>query len=172
MRRLLPLLLLLASSAPARAGLYYSAEDLDELPSRWRGFLLDQRALRQAAVKPTKDVPASDLRKSYEQAAAKLAKQDRLDADEAADLGALYVRLGEPAKAVQVLRAAQRDHPVHFRIAANLGTAWQLHGDLAQAAAALEQAVKLAPGRHLAAEKLHLRLVRQRAREKAGTTTL
>jgi hypothetical protein len=73
---------------------------------------------------------------------------------------------------VQVLRAAQRDHPVHFRIAANLGTAWHASGDLAQAPAALEQAVKLAPGKHLKAEQLHLRLVRLRAREKANAQSL
>lgn len=172
MRRLLPLLLLLACATPARAGLYYSGESFDELPSRWRGFLLDQRSLRQIAVKPSKEVPASVLRKAYEQDAARLAKKDKLDADEAADLGALYVRLGEAGKAVQLLRAAQRDHPVDFRIAANLGTAWQMHGDLAQAVAALEQAVKLAPGRHVEAEKLHLRLVRLRSKEELGTTTL
>ena len=172
MRRLLPLVLLLIAAAPARAGLYLSAEEYNDLPSRWRGFLLDQRALRQAAVRPTKQQPAGALRQRFERAAARLAKKEKLDADEAADLGALYVRLGEPGKAVQVLRAAAREHPVHFRLTANLGTAWHAAGDLAQAAAALEQAVKLAPGKHVKAEQLHLKLVRLRAREKAGTQSL
>jgi hypothetical protein len=172
MRCLLPFVLLLTASAPARAGLYYSGETYNDLPSQWRGFLLDQRVLRQAAVKPTKDQPAGVLRIRYEKEAAQLAKKTKLDADEAADLGALYVRLGEAGKAVQVLRAAQRDNPVHFRIASNLGTAWHASGDLAQAAAALEQAVKLAPGKHLKAEQLHLRLVRLRAHEKANVQSL
>ena len=43
----------------------------------------------------------------------------------------------------------------HFRIAANLGTAWQLQGDLQQAALALQQAVLLAPGKMQAAEQYH-----------------
>ncbi len=87
-------------------------------------------------------------------------------------MGALYVRLGDVGRALEVLRPAQRDHPSHFRLAANLGTAWQLHGDLAHAAACLEQAVRLAPGKYQRAEELHLRLVRLRAREPRGTVTL
>jgi hypothetical protein len=165
-------LLLLAGPSVCRAGLYYSGETYAELPSRWRGFLLDQRALRQVAVKPAPNRPASPMRARYEQEAAQLAKRAHLSADEAADLGALYIRLGDTAKALEVLRAAQRAHPVHFRLAANLGTAWHLHGDLAQAAVALEQAVRLAPGKHVAAEKLHLKLVRQRQRERTSADGL
>jgi hypothetical protein len=77
----------------------------------------------------------------------------------------LLVRLGEAARAVEVLRQAQREYPRHFRIAANLGTAWQMVGDLAQAAASLQEAVRLAPGKYLEAEKAQLRLVRLRQRE-------
>ena len=29
---------------PCRAGLYYSGETIADLPSQWRGYLLDQRA--------------------------------------------------------------------------------------------------------------------------------
>src|SRR5207302_7713515 len=90
------------------------------------------------------------------------AKQRKLTADEAADLGALWIRLGEVTKAVDLLRAAQRENGNHFRIAANLGTAWHLQGDLDQAAAALQQAVRLAPGKWQRAEELHLKLVRAR----------
>jgi tetratricopeptide (TPR) repeat protein len=153
---------------PARAGLYYSGETIAELPSQWRGFLLDQRTLRTIAVKPAGTTAATPARLRYEEAAdklVKLAKDRPLTADEAADLGALYVRLGEVGKAVEVLRPAQREHPEHFRLAANLGTAWQLQGDLEQAAAALHVAVKLAPGKYQKAEELQLKLVRLRARQ-------
>ncbi len=77
---------------------------------------------------------------------------------------ALYVRMGETAKALEVLQPAQRAHPKNFRLAANLGTAWQLNGDLDQAAACLEQSADLAPAQYQRAEKLHLRLVRLRRR--------
>ena len=155
----------LASSC--RAGLYYTGEQYAELPSQWRGFLLDQRTLRNIGIKPSSQRPAGPVRKKYEDAAAKLEKISRerkLSADEAADLGALYIRLGESGKAVEFLRAAQRDHPNHFRLLANLGTAWQLQGDLEQSAACLEQAVRLAPGKLQKAEEYHLKLVRLRMR--------
>src|SRR6266851_10081728 len=104
----------LACAWPADAGLYYSGETQNELPSQWRGFLLDQRTLRAIAVKPAAGVAANSARAAYETTAANLEKAARdrkLTADERADLGAVYVRLGETAKAVELLRAAQRDHP-------------------------------------------------------------
>src|SRR5436309_2024615 len=124
----------------ARAGLYYSGEPTAELPSQWRGFLLDQRTLRNVALKPAANQPTNLARQHYLDEAGKLeakAKKQSLTADELADLGAIYVRLGEPARAVELLRKAQREHPRHFKIAANLGTAWQLVGDLRQAEACL-----------------------------------
>jgi tetratricopeptide (TPR) repeat protein len=162
------LLGLLVLTPAARAGLYYSGETIAELPSQWRGYLLDQRLLRNLAVKPTGSAKPSPGRTHYEEEAAKLeklARQRNLTADEAADLGAIYVRHGDVARAIEVLRPAQRDNPQHFRLAANLGTAWQLHGDLEQAATCLRVAVRLAPGKYQKAEELHLKLVRLRLKE-------
>src|SRR5437899_8072459 len=106
LRHVLLVLTLLSLTPVARAGLYYSGEAIAELPSQWRGFLLDQRLLRNIAVKPTAATPASPARVRYAEEAAKLEKTGRqrnLTADEQADLGALYVRLGDVAKAVEVL---------------------------------------------------------------------
>ena len=167
LRHIVTALLLLGSASVSRAGLYYSGEQYAELPSHWRGFLLDQRTLRNIGIKPSSQRAASPARKKYEDAAAKLEKISRerkLTADETADLGALYIRLGDSAKADEILRTAQREHPNHFRLIANLGTAWQLQGDLEQSAACLEQAVRLAPGKSQKAEEYHLKLVRLRMR--------
>src|SRR5436309_2725248 len=155
MIRIIPAtLFVLLTTASARAGLYYSGEQYASLPAQWRGFLLDHRALRNIALKPKDETEASPLRTRYRQEAEKLqARADKLSADELADLGALYVRLGDNERAVELLRPAQRAHPNHFAIAANLGTAWQLLGDYRQAAAALEEAVKLAPGKLLPFEE-------------------
>ncbi len=158
----------------ARAGLYYSGEPTAELPSQWRGYLLDQRMLRNVAIKPAIGKSANPARQHYLEAAGKLeakAKSQPLTAEEWADLGAIYVRLGDPTRAVEILRKALRDHPRDFKILANLGTAWQLAGDLRQAEANLEQAVRLAPGKYQRAEEYHLKLVRYRQQHR-GTTGL
>jgi hypothetical protein len=163
--------LFLLLPSPTFAGLHYSGEQFAELPSRMSGFLVDQRMLRTVAVERPGNLPASPLRDDYLAAAArleKLAKTRALTADEVADLGAVYVRLGKPDKAVGVLSPAARKNPDHFRLAANLGTAFQLSGDLDRAADQLEEAVRLAPEKWREAEKWHLKLVRLRLKEKAN----
>src|SRR5438128_7501988 len=120
---------LFAFAPSAHAGLYYSGEPIADLPSQWRGFLLDHRALRTVAVPPSPTALPHPFRDSYREAVAKLtraAAQRPLTADEAADLGALHLRLGATDAALAVLRGAHRDNPDHFRAAANLGTAYQL----------------------------------------------
>ena len=173
MHRAIILLLLIAPAA--RGGLHYSGEPVAELPSQWRGFLLDHRSLRTIAAPAGSNALPHPLREHYRDAAAKLvqtAVQRVLTADEAADLGALHVRLGAIDAAIAVLRAAHRDHPDHFRAAANLGTAYQLKGDYDQAVLALRDAVRLAPARLKKAEEMHLRLVTLRRAEARDAQTL
>ncbi len=159
----------------AVAGLHYSGEPIAELPSQWRGFLSDLRALRYVAVKPGPGIVASPLRQQYEEEARKLqvaAKERKLTSDEYADLGALLIRLGDIEAAVALLRDGDRQHPGNYRITSNLGTAWQLSGDLDRAADTLRQAARLAPGKFQKAEELQLKLVRGRLRQERGAVDL
>ena len=160
--------LLLSAPLRATAGLYYSKEVTAELPARWRGFLLDHRALRSAGIAPTAKQPASFLRERYETAAADLeaaAKRRELTADESADLGALLLRLNRTDDALAVLRRAAGRYPKHFALAANLGTAWQLAGDLRQADRQLGEAAALAPAAARPFEEAHRKLVQGRIRK-------
>lgn len=161
MTRVMSLVFLAASAAPAFAGLHYSGEVLNPLPAKWRGFLTDHRSLRLL----TAPKAVSPLHDAYAAALAKLDAVRTPTADEAADRGALLIRFGKVEQAVEVLRPAVRANPKHFRLAANLGTAWQQAGDLAQAEAALEDAAALAPPAAKAAEEAHLKLVRLRRKE-------
>lgn len=172
MRLRFAITVLLMAGNLAHAGLHLSIETFNELPAKWKGYLPDLRRLRGLAV-PTLDGSrsASLLHNTYADALLKLESATRereLTADELADLGALQLRLGKAEKAVTTLRDARRKHPEHFRIAANLGTAWQIVGDLAAAQEALEDAVRLAPAKWKAAEALHLKLVQSRRREKTA----
>jgi hypothetical protein len=177
LRRYRPLavLVLLGPAQTACGGLYYSGERLAELPSQWRGFLLDQRSLRMIAVKPAAGTPVNLLRAEYERAAARLVqlrKERGLTAIEQADLGALYVRLGELPQALNVLESAKSEFPGDFRIAANLGTAWLVQGEAKRAALLSEQAVQLAPPARKPAEALQLRLARLRQHQPANSREL
>jgi hypothetical protein len=163
---------LLFIASPARAGLYYSAEVIAELPAQWRGFLPDHRTLRTLAAPPTVANPLRERYKADRDRLAKLAGERPLSADESADLGALQIRLGNVTDALTVLRAAHARFPDHFHLAANLGTAWQLNGDLDQAALALRHAVALAPPKLRKAEDLHFRLVTLRRSQPRGTQSL
>src|SRR5436190_8376777 len=110
MRPALVLLLMLAP--PVRAGLHYSGEVIAELPAQWRGYLPDQRLLRTLPAPAGPNQPANPLREPYRAAAEKLAALTRaLTPDEAADLGALRLRLSQVDRAIDVLRNAQRQHP-------------------------------------------------------------
>lgn len=153
------------TSSSVRAGLYLSSESYADLPAQWRGFLLDQRALRQLAVPAGPKIEASPWRNRYSEELKKLEGQ-ALSADATADAGALLIRLGSIDRAIEVLRGGHGRHPNSFAIAANLGAAWQLKGDLNAAAEALRQSVRLAPGKWLAAEELHLKLVLGRLKQK------
>ncbi len=170
--RCLSLSILFFYSAYAHAGLHYSKEQVAELPSQWRGFLLDIRALRMIRVTVAQP---TFFRLQYLAAVTDLEKtagQRALNPDELADLGALHVRLGQAVKAIEVLRAAFRQSPDHFRIAANLGTAWQMQGDLTESSRTLQEAVRLAPPRWKPFEQAHLKIVRSRQQEKKNTSTL
>ena len=156
-------------------GVYYAGDKYAELPSRLRGFLIDHRALRAASVERPGDGPVTPLRDDYLAAAErleKLAKTRALNSDEAADQGAVYLRLGKPDKAVGVLLSAARRNPEHFHLAANLGTAFQLSGDLERAAEYLFEAVRLAPANVKPFEEYHLKLVRLRLKEPRPATAL
>lgn len=162
-----PIIVLVVPSL-AHAGLYYSGETYNELPAQWRGLLGDLRALRNSAMKPGPNTVLSPMRENYEAEVKRLreaATKRQLTGDEQADLGALLIRLGDLEGALQVLRTAQRSHPRSFAIAANLGTAWQLYGDLDQAAESLHLAIDLAPEKLRKGEELQLRLVRLRQRQ-------
>ncbi len=164
------LLLLLLTPLTGFAGVYYSAEEAGVLPSAWRGFLVEVRQLKLVGQSGV-DVPALPLRDDYREAVENLLKKQKdkpLDATEWADLGALYIRLNQPRKAIETLNAARKVYPDDFKITANLGTAWQLEGDYAQASRVLQEAVRKAPDRFKRAEEYQLKLVQ--LRQKDGKT--
>ena len=154
-----------------QAGVYYSAEKYAPLPSRWRGFLLDHRALRMIAVERPAEGGMSPWRQEYWTALRhyqQQARQRSLGPEESADYGAVLIRLGRSHEALAVLAPAARRWPECFALHANLGTAWQLQGEWDRAIEALQEAVRLAPPAWKLYEEYHLKLVRLRRSERPG----
>ena len=153
------------------AGVYYSQESFNELPSQWRGLLMDQRQLRQLAIEPKPKQASSEFRKKYIQDLSrldKLSKERKLLPEEFADLGALLIRLNQAPTALETLRKADREYPQNFRILANLASAWQTLGEFDRAIQVSDQAITLAPGKYLNAERLQLFWIKQLKKQKAG----
>jgi hypothetical protein len=156
------LLFLVALPAPAFAGIHGCDPPANAFPVEWPGFLRDLRAVRLAGT------PSSPLTERYATGLrlSKSSSDPRLpDAGLLATCGAFHLRLNEPAKALDILRTAAKNFPSQFELASNLGTAWQMNGDLAQAKLALAEAVELAPKEWKEAERLQLKLVMSRLKE-------
>lgn len=152
-------------------GVYYSQESYNELPSQWRGLLMDQRQLRQLGIEPKPNQTSTELRKKYLQDLSrldKLSKEKKLLPEEFSDLGALLIRLNQAPQALETLRKADREYPQNFRILSNLASAWQTLGEFDRAIQVSEQAIALAPGKYVGAEKLHLFWINQLKKQKAG----
>ncbi|HQR09263.1 MAG TPA: tetratricopeptide repeat protein [Gemmatales bacterium] len=127
--------------------------------------------MRVASIPASPKTPPSLLRLEYQASVDRLLaekKQRAMKAAELADLGALFLRLGQTDAAIDILRPAAAQFPGDFALHANLGSAWHLAGNWAEAAEHLRQAVKLAPPELKPLEALHLKLVLVRLRQ---TTT-
>src|SRR5436305_564103 len=85
----------------ARAGLYYSGEQVAPLPSQWRGFLVDQRQLRNAAVRPAKARAAGRLA---------AAERKKLRAEAVADLQRLALWLPADGRLLWLLAELAAAH--------------------------------------------------------------
>ncbi len=159
----LSMIVFCAITVPVHATIYYSGDKFAEMPAQWKGFLADHRQLRLAGAPASTKLMPSLLRQEYQANLDRLlARRATLTANELADAGALAVRLGQLDAALNILQAAVQQYPQHFALRANLGSAWHLAGNYAQAAEQLTQAIALASPEQKQVEQLHLQLVRQR----------
>lgn len=79
------------------------------------------------------------------------------------DYAAILVHRGESRRAVAILEAVEAEHPGEYIVAANLGTAYELSGDLVKAHYWISQGIARNPKSHEGTEWLHLRILEARA---------
>ncbi len=169
------LAVLIGCAAPVRAGLYNTAEP-PVSPSgdivRFLGNDGELVRLRNYGPSSLTSAQVSKEREDYLHKVERLRGQGRLSIQDQANLGAYLIRLRKTnplgrdfEEALQVLEAARREEPRNFYVLANLGTVYQLSGQLDAALSCLQEAHQLAPEPLRVFERYHLQLVLRRSRE-------
>jgi tetratricopeptide (TPR) repeat protein len=144
---------LVALAVPVRAGLYNTAEPPAPLHDDLPRFLDELSKLRSFGPPDQLTVrEETPQRKEYLQKVKELQAKGRLSSEEQANLGAYLIRLRKTGlggrdyeEAVQVLETARRGDPRNFYVLANLGTVYQLTGQMDAALSCLQEAYQLAP---------------------------
>src|SRR6185295_18138288 len=78
------------------------------------------------------------------------------------DYAATLVHRGEARRAVEVLESVERLHPGEYIVAANLGTAYELSGNLDKAYFWINEGIRRNAQSHEGTEWLHLRILKAR----------
>lgn len=77
------------------------------------------------------------------------------------DYAVQQLKTGDQKRALAILEDLYRSHPTEYNILANLGTAYELHGDKIKALELLRKAVAINPRSHYESEWIHIRLLEQ-----------
>jgi tetratricopeptide (TPR) repeat protein len=75
------------------------------------------------------------------------------------DYAVKLIHRGEARKAIDILESAERGHPGESIVAANLGTAYELNGDVDKALTWIQEGITRDPKLHLGTEWLHVRIL-------------
>jgi hypothetical protein len=75
------------------------------------------------------------------------------------DYAAKLIRQGKTKRAIEMLESIEKEHPGEYIVAANLGTAYELDGDVERALRWISEGYKRNPDSHLATEWLHIRIL-------------
>lgn len=82
--------------------------------------------------------------------------------DKQNDIAVLYMRLSDPFTAKEILLGLERSNPGKYTVAANLGTAYELLGQLDSALLWINRAVSINPKSHEGSEWIHVMILRYR----------
>jgi hypothetical protein len=141
---------------PARAGVYNTSEPWP-WPSPSHQFQLDEAAYRAAAVSE-KDSLGARYRRRVEELEGEEAR-GTLSLEDRSNLGAYYIRLGKPDKAIRVLEPKAREG--NFMLLTNLATAHELNGSADLAVRYQEQALAAWPTMHAGWDTVMLQFYRK-----------
>lgn len=88
-------------------------------------------------------------------------KTGKMNYRERSDYAVLQLKTGNGAEGLKILQDLYRLHPNEYNIVANLGTAYELNGDKANALDLLKKAVAINPLSHFGSEWIHIRILEE-----------
>jgi tetratricopeptide (TPR) repeat protein len=106
------------------------------------------------------------LKSRFERHAATAGYQDRND------YVVVLMSLGEPGKAIEILQSIEAERPNQYVTAVNLGTAYELQGDLKRALDWIKIGIERNPDAHLGSEWLHVKILEAEIALKSDTAWL
>lgn len=85
--------------------------------------------------------------------------QQEDDFQNESNIALFYMKLGEVKKAIQILEPLAREYPDEYIIIANLGTAYELDGQLQKALNFISKGYEINPDSHHASEWIHIKIL-------------
>lgn len=82
------------------------------------------------------------------------------------------LHVGETQKAIEILEDLIRKYPDEYNLNANLGTAYELSGNLEKAKFFMEKAIKINPASHHSSEWIHLKILEAKINMQKNPTWL
>lgn len=94
------------------------------------------------------------------------AKPDAADYRNQSDIAVVLLKLGKTKEASEILEKLIESHPDDYNITANLGTAYELSGDLENALKYIKRGYELNSNSHYGSEWIHIRILQAKIMEK------
>lgn len=82
------------------------------------------------------------------------------------DIALYHMKLGDVTKALSILKPLYEAHPEEYSIVANLGTAYELNGELNKALKFIQEGLALNPKSHFGSEWIHVKILEAKIKEK------
>lgn len=88
-----------------------------------------------------------------------LSKKESIHYEDLSDVAIHLARLGKYKKALELLIPLNKKYPNHYKIVANLGTLYELNGNIEQAYFYIKEGIRLNPESHAGSEWVHLAIL-------------
>lgn len=99
-----------------------------------------------------------EIRKKLNEAIAKRGQEED-DFKNESNIALYYMKLGEVKKALQILEPLAAEYPDEYIIIANLGTAYELDGQLTKAFELIKKGYEINPDSHYGSEWIHIKIL-------------